>query len=213
MAHAGGLLSGAALAFLFKKYNPKETITPPDTDVENPLDTLQQQASAALKALKLDEARDMYRKLAKLAPKNREFVSTYFNLAKRTPADEHFHRAFRYVSAFPADDPDSSEWFFECYQTYVSTAKPPRLTLESTARLAFRFAREGRLQEADRLFRMLTVRDATHAEAPNILLALLTSSLKQGKQEQAREYQKALEDDHGNTSQARMAGDLLRQQA
>ncbi|MBS1198428.1 MAG: rhomboid family intrarane serine protease [Proteobacteria bacterium] len=213
MAHAGGLLSGAALTYFFKKRSPDKNLAPPTTiETENPVDVLQQRASAALKALKLDEARDLYRKLAKLAPKNSEFVSTYFNLAKRTPADEHFHRAFRYVTAFSADDPESSKWIYDCYQTYVSTAKPPRLGAEMTARLAFRFAREGRLQEADRLLRVLISREPTHGEAPNILLALLTSCLKQGSRPKALEYKKALDDRHGDTPQARMAEDILRQQ-
>ncbi|OQA34439.1 MAG: Rhomboid family protein [Betaproteobacteria bacterium ADurb.Bin341] len=210
MAHAGGLLSGAALMYLFKKYNPENSIAPPPEPAEDPAVALQQQGSAALQALKLDEARDIFRKLAKMQPKNQEFVSTYFNLAKRAPADEHFHRAFRYVVALSADTPESSQWIYDCYKTYVSTAKPPRLSPNMIAKLAFRFSREGHLQEADRLYRMLISRDGGHQEAPVILLALVSSSLKIGNRPKALEYQQLLDLQHAGTSQASMAATLLR---
>lgn len=212
MAHAGGLISGAIVAYIFKKFNPQEVVVPQAKETENPADVLRERGNAALKALKLDEARNIFRKLVKLEPKNREFLNTYFNLAKTVPADEHFHRAFRYIVNCNLDDPESSKWIFDCYQAYVGTARPPRVTADIIARLTFRFARDGRLQEADRLLGMLISRDSGHAEIPNILLALLTYSIRQGHRRKAEEYQRVLNHQHGNSSQARMAEDLLRQQ-
>ncbi len=209
MAHAGGLLSGAALMYFYKKRSPEHSVAPPPEPAEDPVSILQRQGYAALKELRIHEAREIFRKLAKMQPKSQEFISTYFNLAKSAPADEHFHRAFRYVVALCADTPDSSPWIFDSYLAYVSTAKPPRLSPDTTAKLAFRFGREGRLQESERLYHMLISREAGHQEAPTILLALVSSSLRMGNRPKALEYQQILHTRHAGSAQANMAANLL----
>jgi len=211
MAHAGGLLSGAALTYWYRHKNPAATVVaspaPPPPDKITPL---RLKAEAALKAIQLDEARTLYQKLLALQPDNGEFANTYFNLAKREPASDHFHRAFRHVLKLPTTTEDRSSWVLECYRIYMSTAQPPRLSENQMGRLAFRFARDGYLSEADRLYRLLAGRAPAHESLPGVLLALLSATLKKSGPAAAQGYRELLEAQHSTSPEARMAADLLR---
>lgn len=211
MAHAGGLLGGAALTWWYRRRNPEGTVvTAPAAPPEDKITPLRRKAEAALKEVRLDDACALYRQLTALQPDNREFVASYFNLAKREPGSDHFHRAFRRVMEVPANTDDHPAWLLECYRIYMATAQPPRLNGEQMGKLAFRFARNGHLAEGDRLYRLLAGREPSHQAIPGILLALLTAALKKSGQAAAQDYCDILKAEHATSPEARMAADLLR---
>lgn len=212
MAHAGGLIAGAALTGWFKYRNPEKTVVPaPAAPPEDPIPALLARAQTALKAMKLDDARRLYGQLVKLQPQNRQFVLAYFNLTRQTPADPCFHRAAAYLFALTGDDPELSDLLYANYKAYVQTARPPRLEPDQLSKLALRFARENRTQEAERIYRLIRARNAQHEGLPSLLLALVRATLLGGRPEKALEYQQCLAAEHGASSEARIAVDLLRQ--
>lgn len=209
MAHAGGLIVGALGTWWLRRRDPARTCVPvAPVAASDPAPELLAKAQKALKSLKIDDALRYYCKLVRLQPQNGEFVSTYFNLAKRLPDSEHFHRAARYV--FRLEGEAAGPVIFDNYRIYVQTAKPPQLPPDLLQRVALRFARDDRLQEAERATRLLLRVAPEHSGLPTLLLALVQSALKKRQHDKALEFRHILGERHGQESETRLAADLLR---
>ena len=210
MAHAGGLIGGALLLAWHKHYHPETKVPTAKEPVSDGFVEEKAKAEALVKAMKLPEARDAYGRLIKIRPGDRDVLARYFNLAKLTPADEHFHRAARHVFALDGDDEPTNALVHECFQTYWGSAKPhPRITSEQLARLAIRFARAGRVADADRLGTALMKQDPAHQALPSVLLGLVHAELKRNGRDRAAEHGRSLALRFGASAEARIAKELL----
>ncbi|HTZ00112.1 MAG TPA: rhomboid family intramembrane serine protease, partial [Rhodocyclaceae bacterium] len=211
MAHAGGLIVGALLMAWHKYRHPETTVPAAAAAVPDSYAEDKAKAEALVKSMQLATARDAYGRLIKQRPSDSEALARYFNLAKLTPADEHFHRAARYVFAQEASDPVTEGQVHKAFVAYWETAKPrPLLTPDQMARLAIRFARNGELADAERLASLLLRQDSTHHALPAVLLGLVRAELQRSRREQAAEHGRTLMTRFSGSAEARVAADLLR---
>ena len=210
MAHAGGLIGGALLFAVNKRFFPRSLTAPPEAPADDGFAAEKLKAEAALKAMRLDAARESYGRLVALRPSDREALAKYFNLAKLAPEGEHFHEAARRVFALDGDDPPTMQLVFDAFHDYWTTAKPrPRLGAEQMARLATRFARFGQLRDAERLARLLLSQAPGHHGLPMVLLALVRGELERNGRERAAEHSRTLAMRFGGSAEARIAAELV----
>jgi membrane associated rhomboid family serine protease len=211
MAHAGGLIAGALLLGWHKYRHPETKVPVADEAVTDAYAEEKAKAEALVKTMQLTSARDIYSRLVKLRPTDGDAVARYFNLAKLTPADDHFHRAARYVFAQEANDAPTEAMVHKAFLAYWEMAKPrPLLTPEQMARLAIRFARAGELVDAERLGLLLLRQDPTHQALPSVLLGLVRAQLQRNGRERAAEHGRTLMTRYSGSAEARIAADLLK---
>jgi membrane associated rhomboid family serine protease len=210
MAHAGGLIGGALLLALNKRFSPQSLKAPLDAPADDGFAMEKAKAEALLKTMNLDAARESYARLVALRPSDRDALGRYFNLAKLAPDGEHFHEAARRVFALEGDDPPTMHLVHGVFRDYWTAAKPrPRLGAEQMARLAVRFARFGQMSDAERLTRLLLSQAPDHHGLPMVLLALVRGELGRNGRERAAEHSRTLATRFGGSAEARIAAELV----
>jgi membrane associated rhomboid family serine protease len=205
MAHAGGLIAGALLTWLYKRWYPNITVP----DAAPPADTGKADrahADALLKALRMDEARAAFGALAVKTPQDKLLLSQYFNLARLAPASEDFHRAAAMIFALRGSDPEVDRLVHETFASYLATAKPSvRLSSAQIARLCIRFARRDNPRDATRLAHLLASRDPQHEELARVLLAVTEASHRKGDGESVAGLAAELRKLRPDSAEARLA--------
>ena len=205
MAHAGGLIVGGLLIWHFKAQHPQVRLPtgeiPPD-----PLLAERAHALALVKALRMDEARLAFAKLAEKHAQDAQLVLQYFNLAKLKPDSEDFQRAAALVFALDSADPATETQIHESFKIYLQTAKPSvRFSAEHLVRLAMRFAHMGQAADAARLGRALLARVPQHEDLPRVLLAASNALSRNQEADAATELAGLLRDRFPQSAEARIA--------
>ena len=205
MAHAGGLVTGAILAWAYKHRHPNATVP----DLQAPPDIAKvdrARADAMLKALRMDEARAAFGSLAAKAPQDTVLLSQYFNLARLAPTSEDFHRAAAMIFALKGSDEVADRLVHETFATYLANAKPSvRLSSSQIARLCIRFARRDNSREAARLAHLLAARDPGHDDLAQVLLAVTEASHRKGDGESVASLAAELRERRPDSAEARLA--------
>lgn len=154
LAHAGGLLSGAAIAgavrWLGRRRIDQDYLEEEDRKAE--YRETYGRAQQHLAAMELEPARRLFAALADRYPDDIDVQRQLFNIAKFQPASEDFHRHALHLLALPGNDVQTVTLLHETFRDYVARAKPkPRLGLELLLSLALRFAAHGHLADAERI--------------------------------------------------------------
>lgn len=208
MAHAGGLLSGALLAWDFRRRHSVVQL-PSDEPSADP--TLRQRARARelLQALRIDAACTAYAALARQLPQDAELVLQFFNLAKLQPASADFHGAAALVFGLEQGDDATEGKIHEAFMNYLLKAVPGgRFSSAQLARLALRFARLGQATDAARLSRALLARAPAHEDLPRVLLAASNALARNRDAPAAAELAGALCAKFPQSAEARIVAEL-----
>jgi membrane associated rhomboid family serine protease len=209
MAHVGGFITGALLAWAYKRWHP-DLAVPETRAAIDPFEVDRAHAEALLRALRLDEARSAFAGLAAKARQDTVILSQYFNLARLVPASEDFHRAAAMIFALKGGDAVADQLVHEAFTTYLANAKPAvRLSSAQIARLCVRFARSGEPRDSARMARLLASRDPDHDELARALLAAAESLHRHGDHESASSLARELRERRPDSSEARMAAALI----
>jgi membrane associated rhomboid family serine protease len=189
MAHLGGLLTGAALmaaAMLLGRVKTPETVR---SEMVNDDDRFEQHVAAARKlsaAMKFEPACAEWRAAAALRPGDTDTLRAWFNTARLQPASDDFHQAARRIFRLPATDEDTLALQHTSFTTYLDQARPGvRLKPDDMARLARRFARIRKFEDADKLCRILLKTAPEHPELANTLSVCANGLLHAGERDRA----------------------------
>jgi membrane associated rhomboid family serine protease len=208
MAHAGGLITGAVLAWAYKRRHPSVTVP----ELQAPVDpTLAERARADgyLKALRMDEARAAFGSLAAKSPRDTVLLSQYFNLSRLAPATDDFHRAASLIFALKGSDLATDQLVCETFASYLANAKPSvRLSSDQIARLCLRFARRDHAKDAARLAKLLASRDPNHEDLARVLLAVTQASHRSGDGASVASLARELTKIRPGSAEARLAAAL-----
>jgi membrane associated rhomboid family serine protease len=208
MAHAGGFITGAVLAWLYKRRNPDATVPETKTSADAAI-AERARADGLLRELRIDEARAAFGSLAAKSPQDTLILSQYFNLARLAPASEDFHRAAAMIFALKGSDLVADQLVFETFESYLASAKPSvRLSSEQIARLCIRFARLDQTRDAARLARLLVSRDPRHADLGRVLLAVTEASHRRGDRDAVAGLARELRKLRPESAEARLAAAL-----
>ncbi|HWU84694.1 MAG TPA: rhomboid family intramembrane serine protease [Rhodocyclaceae bacterium] len=211
MAHAGGLIVGTLLIWLYRRRYPEAAV--PESPAQVAPDLFPEalaQARKLVEQLKLDEARAAYARLCRQRPENLEALTAYAGLAHLAPASEDFHRSAALAFALKAASEDETRFVHETFVRYLRDAQPrPRLSENQLQRLGMLFVRSGYMADAMRIEAMLVRLAPAATGLASLRLALVDHLLKQGRRSEALQLAQALQAATPGSSEARLAGELL----
>ena len=191
LAHAGGLISGAVIAYLATKFHGN--INNEYMDENNKNDLFNEKYAEALSliaALKVDKARSILIELNQSNPNNIDVLKALFNLSKFTPNSDDFHNYARNILNFPEFNPQVNMDILNVYKEYIDKAKPgPKIKIDSMINLVNRFLKAGFLDDAEKIILLLIKNKVKHKNI-SLNLQMLINKYRGTNIKKADKYQK-----------------------
>ncbi len=208
LAHLGGFLTGTLLIAMLRRFGPAlKTATEPPL-VSDPLVAERQRLTGHLEQLRFAEAVHSARRCTRLAPHDAALLEQYYMLARGQPGSDDYHRAAAQIFA-RAEDVAHGEFAYRTFKDYFKTARPSvRLASAQLTTLIRGFARNGYLDDAERLSLALARRDAQHPALPALLLLLAEAYRRAGNGSRRHALLERLRQEHPNSEEALRAGTL-----
>jgi len=191
LAHAGGLISGALIAYLAKKFHRGIDNEYMDENNEKEIfDKLYAEALSLIAALKVDKAKTLLIQLNQDYPENIEVFKQLFNLAKFTPDSNEFHNYANKILSSSEDNPQTNKIILEVYNEYISKAKPgPKLKIDLMVKLGYRFLKSNYLDDAEKIILLLINNKVKHKDISTVM-QILINKYSATNSEKANKYQK-----------------------
>ena len=158
MAHVGGLVSGAALAFGHLKLLggiKQDVFAESRTEREA---SLVERALKKVDELDLRAARDLATEALELNPESRAALTCLFNIEKLDPARENLHAAAEKLLLSLYRDTGDHGVLFSLYKDYCQTAITPGSSPDMCAKLSQAFSEGGFLEDSIKLAGLLLLR-------------------------------------------------------
>lgn len=156
MAHAGGLISGAALGFLvLKRFSGQRVEAFHGEREQEKLDKAEYERARSL-AAKADfkAASTVFGRLAARFPQP-DLLQQWHTVAKHDPAHDDYHRAVNALLSFAKPDRAMRAVQRDVFNEYLGKARAPRLGPKTLAIAGLNFARGGYIGEAERAAELL----------------------------------------------------------
>ena len=170
-AHAGGIMTGALLAFAIRKLGWERKLVLDEAIVIEEQSKLQAQARGALGRLDFAAAREATRQLVERSPSDRENWRLSQRAWRDRPNSPEFHEAARRLLFEPLTPRASIDEDIASYDEYAAAGvSHTQLTDADLARLAERWMQSGRLAPAAKLIERLL--DSPEPAEPARRLAL-----------------------------------------
>ena len=190
LAHAGGLISGALIAYFAKKWHKNINIEYMDenNNKEN-FDKLYSKALSQIGELKIDSAKNTLSQLNKEYPQNLEVLGQLFNLSKFKPEIESFHQIANEIFSLEANDAKATETIHEVFNEYIAKAKPrPKLKADLMIKLVSRFLKGNYLESAEKLILILINNKVKHKDM-SVIIEIMINKFKTSNSEKVDKYQ------------------------
>lgn len=209
LAHIGGLVAGALIAFVLKRY----------TDFIN-IDYLEEEdrkayfneqlgvAMAKVGSLDFSAAKQILKELDENYPGNLDVQTQLFNIYKHTPDDEAFHHYTNKILSLNNISQLPVKQLFQTYYDYVNKATRTMLKADQLLALAIRFAKGGHIEEAEKIISFLTERKPGYVKNAEGLMTLLHQFKKSNQQEKFRHYFTLLERHYPGSKEFQIAQQL-----
>ena len=190
LSHIGGLLSGALIAWLAKKYLP--SINMEYLDAEEKAENFKldyQQGVEALAAMNTDEAQRIFTQLAEEQPDNIDIMLQLFNVAKLKPQSDAIHSTANALLNLSGSDRATVKILHNVFIDYVELVQPNvKLRPEQMLSLALRFAANNYLEDAEKIVLHLTTRATEYERNAEGLMALATHYRRANNTQKADKY-------------------------
>ncbi|HID49382.1 MAG TPA: rhomboid family intramembrane serine protease [Chromatiales bacterium] len=190
LAHIGGMLAGAGIAWLAKRTLP--AINTDYLDAEENRRRFREkydQGLRALAAMDADKARRIFTELAEQEPDNVDLMLQRYNIAKLNPAGDAIHECANRILNLPGADAATVRLLHETFVDYVTRVQPNvRLKPDQMMSLALRFAANGFLEDAENIVLYLTSRRSDFRRNPEGLMALVTCFRRNNDRQKADKY-------------------------
>lgn len=209
VAHIGGLLSGAGLGYLERRFTNLVDEEAFDEDPKEKIPGLLEEALRLVATLDMDEARPLVKQILEIDPQHREALLLLFNIDKLNPKGERFqHTASRLLTHLSLDK-EASKLLYDCYMEYFGISKPPRLPLTLFSRIAIIFTEHGYLKESEQILALLMRNKPGYEKIPHGILMLGRAYLKEGISEKGKKCLNIVCNKYPGTTESKMAKALL----
>lgn len=190
LAHAGGLISGAIIAYLAKKFHKKINIEYMDENNDKEVfDKQFAEGMTLIAALKMDKAKKLFLQLHTEHPENIDVLKQLFNISKFNPSSEDFHNYARKLLLSSGESPQINTDILGVYNEYISKAMPgPKLNAEIMIKLCRRFLKANFVEDAEKIIMLLINNKVKHKEISENL-QMLVNKYRSTNIEKSNEYQ------------------------
>ncbi|MES9858253.1 MAG: rhomboid family intramembrane serine protease [Sedimenticola sp.] len=173
LAHLGGLVTGAIIAFIAKHKAPSFNVDfleqeERDDAFEQKLQQVRELCNTMDYRKALVQLRSLYRKNSE----HREVLCRYYECSRVAPESDEYHKLSRSIFNLSETDRGTDSLVFETYAEYLKLARPtPRFNADTLCKLAERFIRQGMDKEADKLVRVIIKKSVSCGAGKELILS------------------------------------------
>ncbi|MCG8426453.1 MAG: rhomboid family intramembrane serine protease [Chromatiales bacterium] len=190
LAHLGGLVTGAIVAFIVKQATPSFNVDFLDEEKEQKaFEEKLEEVRGYCDNMEYRKALSRLRGLYREDPKHREILCRYYECSRISPTSDEYHELARAIFKLTEVDSGTDALVLETYKEYLSLAKPgPRLNGEVVCRLAERLIRLREVKEADKLLRVIVKKRLACGVEQGLVFAYADLLEEQGQNGDAARY-------------------------
>ncbi len=208
LSHIGGLLTGALLGLIYKRYPQlihQDTIQ--DNSRQLDFNKKFQQAMDLIAQLDFNKAHKILNELLIHQPNNLDVVKQLYHLEKIHPDTDQYHVFAHQVIKLAGEQSGYEKLIHRVYTEYSETAKPSaKFTPDLLYYLATVFSNHNYLDDAEKICHYLLKHDSNTDKQPELLLSLINGLKKSNRTEHYQKYKALLVKDFPDSKQARIAG-------
>lgn len=211
MAHVGGLLTGAGLAFGYKQWGPgvdEDYIA--EKERRERYDADMAAVEEASRALQPERAAAALRRLRREHPDDPRVLGAAYDAARFHPDTDDFHDIAHRILRHGGQGPELDELWLRVYRDYVRRARPkPRFPQDIVKVAAGRLLHLGEPREAARFVGIMQRHPETFPEAAEFMLRLANTFHAAGDKAAADEQYHRLEQAFPHAQEAKLARQRL----
>lgn len=194
LAHLGGLLSGALIAYVIKRTVSSFSMASVEqVEKQDKLVTELQQARDLINEFKPEQALTLLRRLHREHPDNREILTHYYKCSRLEPGSDEYHGLAHAILSLRDNDPATDQLVHHTFSEYLKLARPAtRMNAELACRLANRFVRQKAVAEAERLMGTILAKKLPCAESRHLIQSFFTLLEEQGRGGEIARYKNLL---------------------
>jgi len=210
LAHIGGLISGAFIAFMIVKFQAKHINQDylNESDNNEEFSRLLNQAKSFVHDLQFEKAAPLFAQLVEKRPQNREALFGYYKTSKLDVNSEAHHRAATAILSLTERDAATNQLVVDTFNDYFSTAKV-KLTVSLVNKLIKRFIDANAFSEADKLILFMRKHADKFNQLPQYLLSVSNKLVRSGEREQAIKYSQYLLSAYPTNKETQLVKELL----
>jgi len=207
LAHIGGLLSGALIAWLAKKYSNSINMDYLDEAEKQQAFKLKYQAGTrALASMDVGKAQRLFSELSEENPDHVELMQQLYNVVKLAPGKPEIHQQARRILSLTDAGKTTIRLQHGIFVDYVTRVQPNvKLGPELMLSLALRFAANDYLEDAEKIVLHLTTRLAENPRNAEGLMALVTHFHRTNNHSKSQKYLAMLLEFYPNSEEANNA--------
>jgi membrane associated rhomboid family serine protease len=211
LAHIGGLLSGALLCFINKKFLGfyKEDAVEPEPEDE--ISPLLEKAFEHIGRLEMEEGAKILNEVLDKDPENVIALKHLFDIYKTKSEDKQFHHLAKRLLLLLSKDETKHDMAVEVYSEYIKNAKQPKLSAELYLRLISILSIRGYPEKAEHILAMFLNKKPDFPGLSTVLLKLANVYKRKGNYKRQKKYLNILCSKYANSPEARLANTYLRE--
>ncbi len=171
-AHLGGLIGGSILGFILGRIPHLLDHDGFQGAEDDPVQPMIEKALEHMGRLEFNKARELLTNAGALQSENETVLRHLFTIDRQDPDTPQFHATSQKLLEHLCRRSEDHEEAHKIYQTYIKTARPPRLSATMYLTLSRVFCDIGKLDDAQRLVSLLVKKRPELNEIPALLMKL-----------------------------------------
>ena len=205
VAHIGGLMGGALVAFLLLKFCVPLNKEVFDEIPEDEIAPLMEKALKHIAELDMESGRQLLGQVLAKESDNTDALTHLFNIAKQDPESEEFHRTAKKLIFQLSRSHDTYDKADKIYQEYIGLTRRPRLSPQIYLQLSSMFSATGHLENAVKILTFLVKRVPESPGIPTALLKLARAYRQNGMELKGNKCLQLLCRKYPDSSEAQVA--------
>jgi len=204
IAHIGGLISGATLAYFINRFT-----TLVNVDYVNKIDEINNflteynRALDLISKLEFEQAEVILNKLYTIKPDDFDVNFQLYNIAKHSPTSKAFHKHARKLLSTLNTDSNTIKILHSIYTEYSVLAKPPKLSANLLFKLFTNFSISPYTDEAENIMLLLLNKRPDFEKIPKGLAILIKNYKLQDNTSKSHQYFEILKNNYPKSSEAK----------
>ncbi|MFW5425900.1 MAG: rhomboid family intramembrane serine protease [Methylophagaceae bacterium] len=210
LAHIGGLISGAFIAFIIVKFQSNHLNHDylNESDDNEEFNRILKKANSFVHDLQFENAVPLFAQLVEKQPHSREVLFSYYKTSKLGVNSEAHHRAATAILSLTENDAATNQLVVDTFNDYFATAKV-RLTVSLVNKLIKQFIDINAFPEADKLILFMQKHSDKFKLLPQYLWSLTNKLVRSGQRKQAVKYSEYLLSAYPTYKETQLAKELI----